>query len=295
MSWVQLNLTLSPERTEIVEEQLTELGALSITFGDASGQPVLEPMPGEHPLWSKLILTALFSDDIEIDTLVAAFQLALTEEERASAHWSRLADETWEHAWMDHYHPMQFGDNFWVVPHHLDAPDPNAINLRLNPGLAFGTGTHQTTAMCLKWLGAQQWPVASALDFGCGSGILGVAAAMLGAERVTGVDIDPQAVASMRENAEKNHVNSRCTVLLSDDYQVSVHEMVVANILLKPLIELKPLIIGSLKPGGPLAMTGLIERDAQTLIDAYSDVATLHVSDNLEGWVLVSGRKLTEE
>ncbi|HBO6416426.1 TPA: 50S ribosomal protein L11 methyltransferase, partial [Pseudomonas aeruginosa] len=193
MPWLQVRLAITPEQAETYEDALLEVGAVSVTFMDAEDQPIFEPDLGTTPLWSRTHLLALFEADTDETALLAHLAL-LTGGDLPEHHVEEIADQDWERSWMDNFQPMRFGRRLWIVPSWHAAPEPDAVNLLLDPGLAFGTGTHPTTALCLEWLDGQELAGRQVLDFGCGSGILAIAALLLGAERAVGTDIDPQAL-----------------------------------------------------------------------------------------------------
>ena len=195
--WWQYRVLASADEVESLESALFASGALSVTLLDAADQPILEPAPGETPLWEHVVLVGLYAGDATADGLAVEIGAALGRPVDG-AQLERLADEAWERAWMAHFQPMHFGGALWIVPSHADAPDPDAVNVRLDPGLAFGSGTHPTTALCLRHLAGASPRGLSVIDFGCGSGVLAVAALKLGAARVWATDIDPQALMAIK-------------------------------------------------------------------------------------------------
>jgi ribosomal protein L11 methyltransferase len=197
MTWLQLHINTSPEAAKKVDSALQKNGALSVTLADNADQPIFEPALGETPLWQETRVTGLFNADVDSKSLQERI-LRECKQAFSSSHWSILEDKDWEREWMIHYHPIQCTENFWICPSWTPVPDPKAVNLMLDPGLAFGTGTHPTTFLCLQWIAEQNFSGKKAIDYGCGSGILGIAALLLGAEQVTGVDIDPQALLATR-------------------------------------------------------------------------------------------------
>ena len=203
MPWLQVRLAITPEQAETYEDALLEVGAVSVTFMDAEDQPIFEPDLNTTPLWSNTHLLALFEADAEPEAVFAHLQL-LTGAELPEHHAEVIEDQDWERSWMDNFQPMRFGQRLWIVPSWHAAPEPEAVNLLLDPGLAFGTGTHPTTALCLEWLDGQDLKGTEVLDFGCGSGILAIAALLLGARRAVGTDIDVQALEASRDNAGRN-------------------------------------------------------------------------------------------
>lgn len=205
MPWLQVRLAISPEQAETYEDALLEVGAVSVTFMDAEDQPIFEPDLNTTPLWSHTHLLALFEADTQPDAVFA--HLALLTGAALPEHQAEvIEDQDWERSWMDGFQPMRFGQRLWIVPSWHEAPEKDAVNLLLDPGLAFGTGTHPTTALCLEWLDGQQLQGTQVLDFGCGSGILAIAALLLGAREAVGTDIDVQALEASRDNAQRNGI-----------------------------------------------------------------------------------------
>ncbi|MFI8607202.1 50S ribosomal protein L11 methyltransferase [Pseudomonas sp. NPDC077649] len=291
MPWLQVRLAITPEQAETYEDALLEVGAVSVTFMDAEDQPIFEPDLGTTPLWSHTHLLALFEADTDETALLAHLQLlcggALPEH-----HVERIEDQDWERSWMDGFQPMRFGQRLWIVPSWHAAPEPEAVNLLLDPGLAFGTGTHPTTALCLEWLDGQDLAGCNVLDFGCGSGILAIAALLLGAPQAVGTDIDPQALEASRDNASRNGIDpARFPVYLPADLPQQPAEVVVANILAGPLVSLAPQIGALVKPGGRLALSGILAEQAEEVRAAYADAFDLDPTAEKDGWVRISGVK----
>ncbi|MCW9004341.1 MAG: 50S ribosomal protein L11 methyltransferase, partial [Gammaproteobacteria bacterium] len=217
MAWIQLTLVTEQANNEHAEEVLLEAGALSVTFKDAEDKPVLEPAPGETPLWDKLIITGLFEADTDINFLKQYINEHLGTD--VNLRIEPLEEKDWVRAWMDNYKPMQFGNRLWVCPKHIQPPQPEAVNLMLDPGLAFGTGTHPTTALCLQWLNDASLNDKNILDYGCGSGVLGIAALLLNAKHCDAVDIDPQALEASIENARANNVIDKINVMIPEQLE----------------------------------------------------------------------------
>ena len=278
MSWQQLHLQCAKDHTELAETLLLEAGAISISLTDAGDQPLFEPMPNESPLWDEVIVTALFDSSTfasvsELETL----SHTIADSCHASRVWvSQLADKDWTREWMQHYQPIECAHGLWIVPQWLDAPAPSATNLYLDPGLAFGTGYHATTRLCLDWLAGQDLTDKIVIDYGCGSGILGVAALVLGAKVVYAVDIDPQAVLASQQNARLNGVQDRLQTFLPEAFVTFWQEadiradMITANILAKPLIQLAPYFATLLKLHGSIVLAGLIENQVEAVREAYA-------------------------
>jgi len=293
MPWLQLRLAITPEQAEPFEDALLGVGAVSVTFMDAEDQPIFEPDLGTTPLWSHTHLLALFEADVDESNLLAHLQLLIG---RALPDYQleRIEDQDWERSWMDNFQPMRFGRRLWIVPSWHAAPEPDAVNLLLDPGLAFGTGTHPTTALCLEWLDGQDLRGQQVVDFGCGSGILAIAALLLGAERAVGTDIDPQALEASRDNAGRNGIDSaRFPLYLPEQLPAMQADVVVANILAGPLVALAPQITALVKPGGQLALSGVLAEQAEEVREAYRGAFDLDPTADKDGWVRISGMRRT--
>ncbi|MBF8159823.1 MULTISPECIES: 50S ribosomal protein L11 methyltransferase [Pseudomonadaceae] len=291
MPWLQVRLAITPEQAETFEDALLEVGAVSVTFMDAEDQPIFEPDLGTTPLWSHTHLLALFEADTDETALIAHLQL-LCGGTLPEHHVERIEDQDWERSWMDNFQPMRFGQRLWIVPSWHAAPEPDAVNLLLDPGLAFGTGTHPTTALCLEWLDGQNLDGCRVLDFGCGSGILAIAALLLGAPQAVGTDIDPQALEASRDNANRNGIDpARFPVYLPADLPQQPAEVVVANILAGPLVSLAPQITALVQEGGRLALSGILAEQAEEVRAAYAGAFDLDPTAIKDGWVRISGVK----
>jgi ribosomal protein L11 methyltransferase len=291
MPWLQVRLAITPAQAETYEDALLEVGAVSVTFMDAEDQPIFEPDLGTTPLWSHTHLLALFEADTDETALLAHLQL-LCGGSLPEHHVERIEDQDWERSWMDGFQPMRFGQRLWIVPSWHAAPEPDAVNLLLDPGLAFGTGTHPTTALCLEWLDGQKLDNCSVLDFGCGSGILAIAALLLGAPQAVGTDIDPQALEASRDNASRNGIDpARFPVYLPADLPQQPADVVVANILAGPLVSLAPQITALVKAGGRLALSGILAEQAEEVRAAYAGAFDLDPTAEKDGWVRISGVK----
>ncbi len=289
MPWLQVRLAIQPEQAEHWEDTLLELGAVSVTFMDGEDQPIYEPDLGTTPLWSHTHLLALFEDNVDAQALAQHIKL-LGGENTPELDIERIEDQDWERSWMDNFHPMRFGQRLWIVPSWHAAPEPEAVNLLLDPGLAFGTGTHPTTALCLEWLDGQPLDDCNVLDFGCGSGILAIAAKLLGAKQLTCTDIDVQALEATRDNANRNAIAAEdMLVYLPEDMPHQQFDVVLANILAGPLVSLAPQLIAYTRSGGRLALSGILAEQAQEVRDAYSDAFVLEPTAEKDGWVCISG------
>jgi ribosomal protein L11 methyltransferase len=292
--WQECVLETHSQLVEALEAWLFERGALAVTLEDNANEPLLEPGPGETPLWQNVVLTALFTSDVDLSSIRAVLPRTLLAE-NSKSELSRLQDREWTRVWMDDFAPIQMGPRLWVCPSWAEPPDEALVNVMLDPGLAFGTGTHATTAMCLGALDAAMNGGESVVDFGCGSGILAIAALKLGASKALGVDNDPQALAASRDNAARNKISAdQFDAVMPEDGRLSawsnVANVVVANILAGPLLSLAQELIQLMAPGGRLLLTGVLEEQAAELIEHYVHVG-LEVTDRRDGWVLLSGVK----
>ncbi|HHQ4774745.1 TPA: 50S ribosomal protein L11 methyltransferase [Aeromonas veronii] len=290
MPWIQIRINATAKTADKVSNMLLGRGAQAVTFMDAKDVPVYEPMPGETPLWGETEVMGLFDAETDPAPTIAFFQQIFGE--NVGYKVEQLEDKDWVREWMDHFHPMQFGERLWICPSWRDVPNPDAVNVMLDPGLAFGTGTHPTTALCLQWLDGLDLTGKTVVDFGCGSGILGIAALKLGAARVIGIDIDPQAIQASRDNAARNGVADQIELYLPADQPQDVEaDVVVANILAGPLRELAPLIAGHGKAGSLMALSGVLESQAPELETIYGQWFEMDPTAVKEEWCRLSGRK----
>ncbi|MDB2666737.1 50S ribosomal protein L11 methyltransferase [Luminiphilus sp.] len=292
--WQEWALETHSPLVESLEEWLFDHGALAVSLEDNANEPLLEPGPGETPLWQNVVLKALFAGDADLSSIKAVLPRTLLAE-NSKSEVSRLEDREWTRVWMDDFAPIQMGPRLWVCPSWAVPPDEALVNVMLDPGLAFGTGTHATTAMCLGALDAAVSGGESVVDYGCGSGILAIAALKLGASKALGVDNDPQALAASRDNAARNQISTdQFDVVMPEDDMLlawsNAASVVVANILAGPLLSLAHDLIELTAPGGRLLLTGVLEEQAAKLIEHYEHVS-LDVIDRREGWVLLSGVK----
>ncbi len=296
MSWLQISINTTKDNADMAEDCLFSAGAQTVTYTDAADQPILEPGVNEVPIWNAVMITGLFSFDNNQQHLLDLVEAGLTDIDH-SCSAEILEDQNWTRAWMDHFHAMQFGERLWICPLHIEPPEADAINLRLDPGLAFGTGTHPTTSLCLRWLDQNVTTQKNIMDYGCGSGILAIAACMLGAAHADGVDIDPQALIATHNNAETNQVEDRIKTWLPEDFQKSVtiadsqYDIVVANILSGPLAELAPTLSGHIKPGGDVVLSGILKEQAESVLNTYSEFFDMDEPQFEEDWVLLHGIK----
>ena len=297
MAWAEIRLSITRDHLAAAEAALEEYGALAVTLMDDADHPVLEPAPGTAPLWPVVGVRGLFPLDVgRADLLRALLELPGVVRPQAVA-WREVADQAWERAWMDRFAPMQFGQNLWIVPSGMPAPPHDqAVILRLDPGLAFGTGTHPTTALCLQWMDQHDFADQQVLDYGCGSGVLGLAAALKGAARVVCVDNDPQALEATAANAERNHCSDRIECRTPRQHLLAPSargfEVVLANILAGPLIELAPCLADNLAPGGQIVLSGILAEQAAAVAAAYAGYCGPMAVAHCDGWARLCGRLL---
>tara|TARA_R110002167_G_scaffold37515_9_gene117584 strand:+ start:454 stop:1356 length:903 start_codon:yes stop_codon:yes gene_type:complete len=299
MSWIQLKALISPSQAEAMEESLMAAGACSVTYEDAKDQPVLEPELGTTPLWDATTITGLFTADEDmqqVQTIASNVFEHLTQQKLPEYRVEILENQDWTRTWMEHFKPMQFGSRLWVCPSWQEAPDSNAVNLLLDPGLAFGTGTHPTTALCLKWLDGQNDLLAnkSVIDYGCGSGILGIAALLLGAAKVVGVDNDPQALLASKDNLLRNKLDSsQLETYLPNDLPEMQADILLANILAQPLYELRDRLAKLTKIDGKIILSGILEDQAEDLCTHYKNHFVMDKVVIVDGWARLTGTKKT--
>lgn len=292
MPWTELAIRTRREEWRLLEPALDETGALAVTLADAHDDAIFEPPPGETPLWPELIATALYDVDVDQRGLVASLQAIVSGLDEARMTFRHVADADWERAWLDQFGPMRFGERLWIYPSTIDPPDdPDTVVVRLDPGLAFGTGTHATTALCLQWLDAQDLTGRTVLDYGSGSGVLAIAALKLGALRAIAVDTDPQALIASADNAERNGVADALIVCAPGDPRIVACDVVVANILAGALISLAPQILALAEPGAPIALSGVLREQADEVAAAYAAQCEALVVDAREDWVRISGKR----
>ena len=295
MEWQQFVMNLETLNPASVEEILVRHGAQSVTFSDAGDVPVLEPSPGETPLWNNTRITGLFGPGVDVAGLLADLRSSLAVEQLPDHRLETLADRDWEREWLRDFGPMRFGRRLWVCPAGSEPDQSDAVIVRLDPGLAFGTGTHATTAMCLEWLDTIELRGRTMLDYGCGSGVLAIAALKLGCEHARAMDIDVQAITATVENAAQNSVREKLTVSNSHGDIEGQFDVVVANILAGPLVELAGSISERVRAGGRLALSGILSEQAAEVIDAYAPWVDLDEPEfrqqDGQTWVRLTGRK----
>ncbi|NWK73088.1 50S ribosomal protein L11 methyltransferase [Acinetobacter cumulans] len=297
MKWLQIHITVDQAQVDFTETLLSSLGAVSVTLDDAENQDLLEPLPGETPLWNKVIVTGIYAEEegeeIDVDALLTFITAQMPE---APLRHEFIEDQAWERTWMDAYEPIQIGEKYWIVPEWMTPPEADAVNIKLDPGLAFGTGNHASTFLCLQWLGQTDVKDKIVIDYGCGSGILGVAALLLGAKKVYATDIDPQAVLATKQNAELNGVLDRLYVGLPEEFNSELKnekaDVFVANILAGPLMMLAEEFSTLIKSEGEFALAGVIEEQVADVSNIYSKFFDiLKVEKRDEYWCRISGKR----
>ncbi|CAJ0705682.1 50S ribosomal protein L11 methyltransferase [Ralstonia holmesii] len=296
MTYRECVLEVARDDAEALSEALFDLGALSVSVEDADADtPEEQPLfgePGHEPTrlaWNRSRVVALLADDADPALLVAAAANEINLTPLPAYTVREVEEQDWVRVTQSQFEPIHIGEHIWVVPSWHDAPEPDAVVLELDPGLAFGTGSHPTTRLCMEWLEQHVQPGERTLDYGCGSGILAIVAKKLGAGETVGVDIDPNAVEASRYNAERNHVEA--TFALPDDAPEGTFDLVVANILSNPLKLMAAMLCARVRPGGRLILSGVLERQAEEVAAAYASVIPLTVWRARDGWVCLHGVK----
>ena len=297
--FIELSFELGPLDPQAAEAACFECGATAVTFVDSRDDPILEPLPGEFRLWPATRVQALFADagadapaagaaSIGAGAQLLSEALGIPE---ALIRARAVEDRVWEREWLKDFHAMRFGERLWICPHHEQVRDPNAVVVKMDPGLAFGTGTHPTTALCLEWLDRSLMAGARVIDYGCGSGVLAVASVKLGAAEAHCFDIDPQALIATRDNAQANGVSDRVHLHSSTESLPHEVDVIVSNILSGPLCALAPRFTALVRPGGDLVLAGLMEHEVSDVTHAYDTWFDIHPFGQREGWVGLSGRR----
>lgn len=293
MAWWQYSIQCDAAEIEQIENLLFGLGALSVDIADAGDEPIYEPLPGDMPLWRTSIVTGMFDSAMHPERLYSKISEQLPQHLQASLKQRQLEDRDWLQAYRDHYFPIQCADKLWIVPGWHEAPDPNATNIILDPGIAFGTGGHSTTALCLSWLAENDLNGLTVIDYGCGSGILAIAALKLGAKSVSGIDIDPQALEASRKNAQRNDIAEQSFPLyLPRQIELQAVDLLIANILAGPLIQLAEKLSSLVKPGGKILLSGILAGQTDAIQLAYQPYFELDPVTVSEDWVRFSGNRL---
>ncbi len=290
MPWIQIKVGTTEKKAPKISNILNGFGAVSVTYMDTVDNPVYEPLPGETKLWSKTTVCGLFTAETDPTPILDFLQK--TYGSKYTYQVEQVEDKDWVREWMDQFHPIPCGKRLWITPSWCQVPDKNAVNVLLDPGLAFGTGTHPTTHLCLQWLDSLDLTDKTVIDFGCGSGILAVSALKLGAKKAIGIDIDPQAIEASLANAERNDVADKLELYLpANQPQEMQADILVANILAGPLRELAPSLAKMVKPNGLLAISGIIESQLEELENIYSQWFTLDKSATKEEWCRITGKR----
>jgi len=289
MPFYELTLQVSKQQVESIDQALTDSGAVGVTYVDAKDVPIYEPKPGEMPLWNQIKLIGLFDDE---SLMATASETLLADYPQLEQLKTQLKDQVWERVWMDHFKPMLFGQKSWVIPDGFDIVDPDAVNLILDPGLAFGTGTHETTALCLKWLDQHDVKGKDLVDFGCGSGILAVMALLQGARKVSCVDIDDQAIQATLQNAEKNGVLHGIEVINPENvHLIKNKDGILANILAEPLMMFCEDFYQMLSEGGFIVLSGILKSQKDMICEKYAQQFVDIDAEIEHDWVRVGAVK----
>lgn len=292
--WQQLNCHCNKQFQEAISNYMEERGALSITFQDAGDTPVLEPLPGETPLWDDLVVTALFDGSDDLSPILNFLKDAQQKWKISRITSEKIKDQDWERVWMDDFHPMQFGNNLWIYPSWSEVPVDDSVKIVLDPGLAFGSGTHPTTSLCLEWLDANPPVNCSVIDYGCGSGILAIAASKLGATEIIATDIDEQALIATRDNINKNNIEeASIPSCFPEELPDAPVDLLIANILSGPLASLESHFANLIKPGGRIVLSGILAEQADNIVMTYQrNFTDLSVSQKGD-WIRVTGKRST--
>lgn len=290
MAWWQITVQCNANELDNTEDTLLECGAISLTLGDAEDEPIYEPLPGDTPMWSHSTVTGLFDQSQSPEELFNQLAKNLPAHILTTLRNQPLEDQVWERVFLDQYHPLKFGKNLWICPSWHEPPDAEACNIILDPGIAFGTGSHPTTALCLEYLD-QQPPVGkSVLDFGCGSGILAIASYRLGAKKVTCIDIDPQALEATKNNAIRNAIEpGLLNISLPSKLSRQPVDYLMANILSGPLIDLEPTFADLTSTGAQLLLSGILTDQIDAITQAYQQHFKLDTVRIKDDWCRVTG------
>jgi ribosomal protein L11 methyltransferase len=289
LAWIQLIFNSTPDDAEALSDQLLETGASAVTFQDNEDQPIYEPEIGTTPLWPATNVIALYDAETDTDMLIGILTGMMAPQALPSYRIEAVEDKDWVREWMDNFHPMNFGEKLWICPSWHTPPQADAINIMLDPGLAFGTGTHPTTALCLNWLDQADVKGKVVIDYGCGSGILAIAAALLGAKKVIGVDTDPQALEATQANAERNGV--KIDTYLPDDCPDETCDLLLANILAGPLQSLSERLARLSKSGAKIVLSGILDVQAEDVSQSYQTWFDMKAPVLKDEWIRLVGQK----
>ena len=291
MAWHQISVITQENIAPKLADYFSDLGAVSVTYMDAEDEPVYEPAIGETKIWSNTQVIALYELDADPELIKTQVYQQFNHEDLHSWVYEAIADQEWERAWMEYYKPMKFADRLWVCPTDQEQVESGTVCLTLDPGLAFGTGTHPTTALCLEWLASHELSAKTVIDYGCGSGILAVASVLLGAKVAHAVDIDPQAITATESNALKNKVEDKIKTYLPEQFTPFQANIVLANILAKPLIDMAEQICALVVSGGSLVLSGILHEQAESVINAYQREIIFSPLVQQEDWIRLEGIK----
>ena len=290
--WQQLKIQLHSEDASYFEQILFDSDAISISYLDAEDQPVFQEEPGSTPLWDNTFLLCLFNTKTDLGSLLNKLRCNTKVLNNKSLNIELIEDQDWERSWMKDFEPIQFGEKLWICPSWLSPPEPNAVNIKLDPGLAFGTGNHATTSLCLRWLDQADVRGSEVIDYGCGSGVLSIASALLGAVKVHSVDNDPQAISATIDNSRRNKVPGDVLTTYLPEAVPPVHaDILIANILERPLIDLSEKFAELVKKGGYIALSGLLEEQIPSLLSCYDRWFDMEAPRVEQGWVLLCGTR----
>ncbi len=291
MAWHQISVITQENIAPKLADFFSDLGAVSVTYMDAEDEPVYEPAIGETKIWSNTQVIALYELDADPELIKSQVYKQFNHDDLHDWVYEAIADQEWERAWMEYYKPMKFADRLWVCPTDQEQVESGTVCLTLDPGLAFGTGTHPTTALCLEWLASHELSAKTVIDYGCGSGILAVAAVLLGAKVAHAVDIDPQAITATESNALKNKVEDKIKTYLPEQFTPFQANIVLANILAKPLIDMAEQICALVVSGGSLVLSGILHEQAESVINAYQREIIFSPLVQQEDWIRLEGIK----
>jgi len=295
MPWIQAHLIVKREQADLAELVFEQIGAVSITLGDAQDEPVLETLPDEIRLWSLVKITALFEFDAAIsDHIRHSINQAFSSDISQQLQIEKLEDQEWERVWLEYFKPMKFGDHLWICPTGQQVNEDDALVIDLDPGLAFGTGTHPTTALCLQWIDQHDLSNKQVTDYGCGSGILAIAALKKGAQHVLAVDYDPQALLATEDNARNNHVIDNITVAKNTPADFPANDVLLANILAGVLIDFAGDFAKQVKAHGQIVLSGILSEQIYDVLTAYKPYFNMQAAVEHEGWARLEGTRLSD-
>ncbi len=291
MTWHQITVITNENLAPRIADFFDNLGAVSVTYMDAEDEPVYEPAIGETKIWSNTEVIALYEIDVDPVLIKTRLYAQFKADQMHNYRHEIIEDQEWERAWMEFYKPMKFAEKLWVCPTDQEQYETGTVCLTLDPGLAFGTGTHPTTALCLEWLASHELAGKTVIDYGCGSGILAVAGILLGAKIAHAVDIDPQAITATQSNALKNKVADKVACYLPEQFTPIQADLVLANILAKPLIDMAEQISNLVAPGSQLVLSGILYEQAESVMNAYQKYIIFNPPVQQEDWIRLDGIK----